>query len=355
MIKRFFVVACLSAFALASVADAQVLFDNGVPDLANGFSHGDTNSVGEDRFLLDDFDVAPTTGDSWEVTGFTLQHVWGTAPAGVGPAAGLTLEIYNDSAGTPDVAGGVVDTASVLAYTETNLTATMGAAQAFSRDVFESAVDITPINICPGTYWFRARMEGAPENNFWLTAAINGNESWRDYAGVLLPSSDPDGFNGASDISWAILGTEVTSGACGGMGCADPATLTPFRGSPIGTPAVGDFAGPDGTFASYNPGFTINNQEAPVWVILDYAAAASGSIDVTSQAGTPGLEIAVEYNDGSGFVEIGRIAESFNSFTTETFSLGGVSTSQVRVGWRQAGFIINFPWRVDIDAVGLCQ
>ena len=144
-----------------------------------------------------------------------------------------------------------------------------------------------------------------------------------------------------------------------GGGCQFPTVYTKFRGNEIGTPVVGDFAGNtddctgDGTAASYNPGFVINNTEAPVWLVFDYAAASSGSVQVTSQAGTPNLEIAVEYWDGSMYVEIGpRILESFGSYTTESFSLGGVSADRIRVGWRKAGFTINFPWQVDVDAVG---
>lgn len=138
---------------------------------------------------------------------------------------------------------------------------------------------------------------------------------------------------------------------------SNPATFTQFRGLPIGSPGTGDFAGPDGVVASYNPGFTISNIEAPVWLIFDYAAAASGGVDVTSFAGTPGLTMTVEYSidGGANYVEIGTAGESFNTASTETFSLGGVSTDKIRVGWRRTGFTINFPWEVSIDAVNLCQ
>lgn len=138
-------------------------------------------------------------------------------------------------------------------------------------------------------------------------------------------------------------------------GCADPASFTQFRGLAVGAPANGDFA-PGGTVASYNPGFVINNQEAPVWLIFDYADTASGSVEVVSAAGTPGLEMTAEYNDGTGFVVIGTAAESFGQMTTNVFALpAGVSVDQIRIGWRRIGFTINFPWQVNIDAVSLCQ
>lgn len=356
MFEKFILLIAVSLLAFDSTADAQDLYDNGPFDGVNGFSQGDVNSVGQDRFLLDDLVVAPTAGDSWEVTGFTLQHVWGTAPSGLGPATGLTLEIFNDSAGTPDVASGVVSTATATMYTETNLTFTQGVVPQFSRDVWESTVDTEPFTICPGTYWFRARLEGALENNFWLTAAINGNESWSEYGGVLFPSGDPDGpFGAASDLTWSVQGSESTTGACSGRTCADPTDFIQFRGSPIGAPATGDFAGPDGVFASYNPGFTLANVEDPVWLIFDYAAGSSGGVEVTSKAGTPGLIMRAQYWNGNSYISIGAIEETFGSFSTVFFSFGGVSADRVRIGWRKAGFTINFPWQVDVDSVALCQ
>jgi len=145
------------------------------------------------------------------------------------------------------------------------------------------------------------------------------------------------------------------------MGCEAPSALTRFRGVDVGTPSVGDLGSVDGTSANYNPGFVLNDLEAPVWLILDYTGTAGGSVDVTSNAGTPGLTMTVEYADAAGSFGavnsqmLGTAAESFNSFTTESFPLAGVTTNRVRVGWRQTGFIINFPWEVRVDSVGLCQ
>ena len=142
-----------------------------------------------------------------------------------------------------------------------------------------------------------------------------------------------------------------------GEACAAPSGFNLFRGVPVGTPDFGDFAGPDGTVASFIPAFTIGNFEAPVWLIFDYDAAASGAVEVTSTAGTPGLEMTVEYSTdgGASYTVIDTAVETFNSPTTEVFDLGGVSADVVRVGWRRVGFTINFPWRVDVDAVSLCQ
>ena len=148
----------------------------------------------------------------------------------------------------------------------------------------------------------------------------------------------------------------------GPMGCESPSAFTRFRGVDVGGPSgVGDFADVDGTAGLFNPGFTLNDLEAPVWLIFDYAATGSGEVQVTSNAGTPGLTMTVEYADAAGSFgaidsqSLGTAAESFNSFTTETFSLAGITTDRIRVGWRQTGFIINFPWEVRVDSVGLCQ
>lgn len=143
----------------------------------------------------------------------------------------------------------------------------------------------------------------------------------------------------------------------GGDGCSSPNNFTPFRGLAIGNPATSDFADADGTTGAYNPGFTINNLEAPVWLIFDYATSAQGSVEITSSAGTPGLTMTVEYSNdgGASYTEIGSTDETFGSLTTESFSLNGVSADKIRVGWRRSGFTINFPWRVDVDAVLLCE
>ena len=143
-------------------------------------------------------------------------------------------------------------------------------------------------------------------------------------------------------------------------GCDGPSTFLRFRGSDVGTPALGDFGDIDGTAARFNPGFVLNDTEAPIWIICDFAATASGTIDVTSNAGTPGLTMTAEYGDPAGgpfdFVTIGTAAETFNSFSTESFAIpAGVAANRVRIGWRQTGFVINFPWEVRIDAIQLCQ
>lgn len=115
-----------------------------------------------------------------------------------------------------------------------------------------------------------------------------------------------------------------------------------------------------------NPGFVINSDEAPVWLIFDGATAQlepnSMNIAVESQAGTPGLAATVEaFNWTNQTYEIvGTFDESFNTDSVNTFDVSadaanfiksGKGNLRARVGWRRTGFTINFPWEVRIDQV----
>lgn len=114
----------------------------------------------------------------------------------------------------------------------------------------------------------------------------------------------------------------------------------------------------DDMFLRLNPGFILNDLEAPVWVEFFGTAPNSNLVNVESQAGTPGLTYTVEAWNWtlSAYEEIGAQAEQFNVDQTGNFPMipdhvdsdGSVRT---RVGWRQTGFTINFPWEVRIDQV----
>ena len=75
-------------------------------------------------------------------------------------------------------------------------------------------------------------------------------------------------------------------------------------------------------------------------------------------AGTPGLTYTVEAWNwaNAGYEVIGEQLEQFNSDQIASFDLtaGSVDSDgsvRTRVGWRQTGFTINFPWVVSIDQV----
>ena len=104
--------------------------------------------------------------------------------------------------------------------------------------------------------------------------------------------------------------------------------------------SLGDYLESDDAVASFNPGFVLNDQEAPVWLIFDAVAAGATNFSVESTAGTPGLTYTVEAfnwaNDAADHIDVGGEVRG-------------------RVGWRQTGFIINFPWRVNVNQTGWNQ
>ena len=136
------------------------------------------------------------------------------------------------------------------------------------------------------------------------------------------------------------------------------ATTDLVRGSLVDG-SVGALAASDDQVASFNPGFTLNDSEAPVW--LEVETTVTGEISefvVESSASTPGLELTAEaYNTVSGAFEvIGTAAESNGEDTVEVFTLDGDvvgvdGVARGRVGWRQTGFVLQFPWTVDVDFV----
>ena len=154
----------------------------------------------------------------------------------------------------------------------------------------------------------------------------------------------------------------VTFVGGGGGGFVPPATVNVFRGVQL-SGGLGDYAESDDAVASFNPGFVLNNLEAPVWLIFDAVAAGATNFSVESTAGTPGLTYTVEAFNwaNNAYDEIGVMVETFNNDTVETFNVvtadhidtGGEVRS--RVGWRQTGFTINFPWVVNVDQTGWNQ
>ncbi len=343
------VATCLAAFAMASVANAQILYDNGLPNGTNGYSNATVNAFGATRYLLDDFTVPD--GESWSITDFHWRHIWTTIPNGIGPGTGLELEFWNDNGNCTPVPGAIA-TANVTNYTEV----TTGAVY-FSRNEKESTVDFDKIKLPAGHYWFHATIVG-PENNFWLTANQNACECWVDYSDFSGLISGTTQFGVASDIAWQLTGTIQQEG-----GCVPPSAYTVFRGVQL-SGDLSSFADVDGNVATFNPGFTINNTEAPVWLVFDANAPNATEITVTSTAGTPGIGIRAEcFNwNTNAYVQVGaQQDESFNSLGKHTFGpldpacIDGNGNVRWRIGWRKKGFTINFPWLITVDATGACS
>ena len=174
--------------------------------------------------------------------------------------------------------------------------------------------------------------------------------------GIALASGDVIRFSyGQAGISngWRIEKIGVTPGPVSSE--VVPAGFTAFRGVTLSA-SLTDFGASDDVRATFNPGFTINSEEAPVWLIFDANAPSATEFSVESNAGTPGLTYTMEaFNwDNNSYDVIGTQPESFANDVTTTFALvsdhidvGGEVRS--RVGWRQTGFTINFPWEVRVD------
>ena len=77
----------------------------------------------------------------------------------------------------------------------------------------------------------------------------------------------------------------------------EPNELTVVRGVPIAGELT-EFLESDDLRARYNPGFTLNSQEAPVWLELEGQLPTDHPQDLQiileSQAGTPGLTVTLE-------------------------------------------------------------
>ena len=135
-----------------------------------------------------------------------------------------------------------------------------------------------------------------------------------------------------------------------------PVSFSLFRGIEI-SGSLSDFVSSDDVRARYNPGFTINSSEAPVWLIFDGTAPNVAEVQLESQAGTPGLAYTVEaFNwNSNSFDVIDTRAETFNTDQVASFPIvpanhiDGAGNVRSRIGWRQTGFTINFPWEVRVD------
>lgn len=133
-----------------------------------------------------------------------------------------------------------------------------------------------------------------------------------------------------------------------------------FRGIQL-TDELSDSFDSDDSYLTFNPGFTVNNSEAPVWIVAEgdlSESPCSLQIVFESNAGTPGLTVTTEaFNFNTNQYDVvDQQSESFNSDSVKRIDISSsisdyVSAGQTetRLGWRQTGFTINFPWEVRID------
>ena len=145
-----------------------------------------------------------------------------------------------------------------------------------------------------------------------------------------------------------------------------PTAVTVFRGLLVAG-GLNETLQSDDMALQVNPGFTLNSTEAPVWIIHDGNLSEDSpvalDVQVEARANTPGLTQTMEaFNWLTGvFDEVDSRAGSFNTDVVATVDLSanvpdyveaGTGAVRVRNGWRQTGFVLLFPWQIDIDQVG---
>lgn len=196
--KKVMLIAAAGAaglMTLPALGEGELLYDNGPVDGTNGYSNGTINAFGARRTLLDDFTVP--AGETWEINGISWRSVWGT-PGGGAFGIGVDLSFRSDAGGTPGgfLGGGINQTA----YSEVDTGNIF-----FDREEHAHAAKFDVVTLTSGTYWFEATVIG-PENNFWLTAAQQGNECWVNYSDFNGLESGTNQFGVASDINFALQG-----------------------------------------------------------------------------------------------------------------------------------------------------
>ena len=137
-----------------------------------------------------------------------------------------------------------------------------------------------------------------------------------------------------------------------------------FRGIAAGG-NLGSTLASDDQFLAFNPGFTLNNLEAPVQIDFDGQLATATpellALAVEARASTPGLqhEVSVFNFTTSQFDLLNTNTPGFNmdTFTIVDLSgsvadyVDGSGAVQTRQAWRQVGFTLQFPWTISIDSL----
>ena len=141
-----------------------------------------------------------------------------------------------------------------------------------------------------------------------------------------------------------------------------PTSVQTFRGTAVIAPQLSDFIESDNVRARYNPGFTLNETEAPVWLVFTGNGSGATEFSIESHVNTPSLSYTIELNNytTNSYDVVGVLAASFNADIAVTYQLdsNNVNTDgevKSRVGWRRTGFTLLFPWEVRVDQAGWNQ
>jgi hypothetical protein len=207
-VRTRFLIVLLSAVAslIALPAAADVIYNNGVPDLAAAYaSDFDNSDIGFLYETADDFVLGGTV---------TLQdiHWWGVYGSDDSPETDdFTIRIFADDAGQPDAV-------ALLEYTGLTVDRDPAGSLNGFLDLYEYSVDVSPVVLQGGTtYWISIINDTADDDDdtwYWATAAISGSGVQRTDGGSWDPvdielAFQLTGFRGVvvpEPASMALLG-----------------------------------------------------------------------------------------------------------------------------------------------------
>ena len=164
-----------------------------------------------------------------------------------------------------------------------------------------------------------------------------------------------------ADFVFAETGCQILLNSCVGR-VSLPLGFSVFRGELLNG-EIEDLFYSDDSKANFAPGFTLNGEEAPVWVILDGVVQDIFSVmelSIETNGSSPNLERTIEmWNWNTQSYDAVDVSEEFfpiDSTLEIDLSTGILDfvhpttrETRARVGWRQVGFVISFPWQVSID------
>lgn len=195
-------------------------------------------------------------------------------------------------------------------------------------------------------------------------------EDWENHFGSGVPPYEPTTWrlvirdsSFLFDHVGAIGRVTVNYTTAGGGQTETPGSFTLIRGvEQSGTFANLDVS--DDIDFTFRPGFTINSNEAPLRLQFDWALQgnpAALALGFEASASTPNLRQTIEvFNWNTMALDMVDVRDAtFNVDSIVAVDLTAnisdyVSSSNevaVQTAWKADGFVINFPWEVDIDHV----
>lgn len=191
------------AVALSLPATADVIYNNGVPDLDTGpWSDLDANII-----VADDFVLQPGAETILDI------HWWGYYSGNNSPGTDdFYIAIFDDSSGKPTDTPLVVLAVGDPGRIDTGLQVVADTGATF--DLYQYGLAIAPLTLAPGTtYWISIINNTAddPNDNWaWAPSAQQGNAAWTEL----------------TEISWSTFQQEQAFVLTNDPVVPEPATMT---------------------------------------------------------------------------------------------------------------------------------